>query len=709
MRREKNKTIFETHKNFLKKVFHKKKKENYTGFYLGEKIKYFIFGFLFSLIFVFIPLATFLAFNLMPNPQNLAQNLAPQTTKIYDRHGVLLTQIYADQNRTKVPLSKIPKNLINATVAIEDKSFYDNPGFDIFAIVRAFISDITGKQFQGASTITQQLIKSELLTPQISLSRKIEEVILSFWAQKIYSKDQILEMYFNQVPYGGSAWGVEAASQSYFNKDVGDLDLAQSAFLAGLPQAPSIYSPLSGSTLWQNRQHEVLAKMLSLGYINKKEYNAAIAEKLTFNQTQTFSQAPHFTDYVKNLLEEKYGPEIVEKGGLKVITSLDLNTQNMAQNIVTNEVSKDSSLNLTNAAALITNPKNGDILAMVGSIDYNQPVWGEVNLTTALRQPGSSIKVVTYSEALNKGFTESSLINDAPVCFPDGDHKYCPVNYDGKFHGIVPLFIAFANSFNIPAVKTLNAIGINNFVNQAKLLGISHINSNGYIGLSATLGGIDVTMLDMATAYDTVANSGNRVNLNPILKVTDANGNVLEQKNINNDQVLDPGIAYIISNILSDNSARSWEFGTNSPLFIPDKTVAVKTGTTDDKRDNWTIGYTPNITVTVWVGNDDNSPMNPALASGITGAAPIWHDIMTNLLTGKTDEKFSIPSDIYSENCQGRTEYFLKNTKPSQLDCNWKFSSSSVSVTPVPSVNPNPLPPVIIPPAVGNFHWDFLP
>lgn len=721
MRRENEKTIYEIGKPpfkrlklFFEKSFFKKKQENNSRFFLLGKIKYFTLGFLFSFIFIFIPVVSFIAFNLLPSPEILAKNLAPQTTKIYDRNGNLLTEIYADQNRTKVSLNKIPKNLKNATIAIEDKSFYQNPGFDIFSIFRAFISDITGQQFEGGSTITQQLIKSELLNSQISVSRKIEEVMLSFWAQKIYSKDQVLEMYLNQVPYGGSAWGVESGAQTYFNTDVWNLDLAQCAFLAGLPQAPSVYSPFTGSSLWKNRQILVLSRMLDLGYISKKQQQEAEKEKLVFKQKQNFSKAPHFTDYVINSLEKKYGSEIVEKGGLRVITTLDLNTQNMAQKIVTDEVNKDNYLNLTNAAALITDPETGDILAMVGSEDYNNPQFGQVNLTTSLRQPGSSIKIVTYSLALKKGFRESSLINDVPTCFPDGNNNYCPVNYDHKFHGIVPLYLAFANSFNIPAVKTLQAVGVTDFINQAKLMGISNISSNKYIGLSATLGGIDVTMLDMATAYDTLANFGSRVNLDPILKVTDANGSIIEQKTISQNQVIDPGIAYIISNILSNNNARSWEFGTNSPLFIPNQTVAVKTGTTDDIRDNWTIGYTPNRAVTVWVGNNNNTPMNPNLVSGITGAAPIWHSIMENLLKGEKDTKFTIPSDIYSQNCQGRVEYFLKGTSPTPIECNWKFQVPVIT----PSPTNNPIPSISMPtpgifhinlPVNGNFHWSFLP
>ncbi|HEV2340059.1 MAG TPA: transglycosylase domain-containing protein [Patescibacteria group bacterium] len=656
------------HKRFTKNHSRRRrKKKKIAKFYLiGLRFHYFVVGAFFSFLFLFIPLLLTVTAQMLPDITTLKLQQFPQTTNIYDRHHTLLYQIYATQNRTLIHLSNVPLNLQHATIAIEDKNFYNNPGFDITAIARAALSDIEGKSLQGGSTITQQLIKSSLLSPQQTVTRKLEEVFLSFLAQQVYTKDQILEMYFNQVPYGGTAWGIEAASQTYFGKEVRNLDLAQSAFLAGLPQAPTLYSPFeNNNNLWKKRQEDVLAHMRSLNYITALQEQEADKETLHFIQPRTPLLAPHFVMYIRSLLIQKYGLALVEKGGLNVITSLDLPTQNMAQQVVADEISKDEYLQLTNGAAVITNPQNGDILAMVGSKDYfASDIDGEVNLATSLRQPGSSIKIVTYAAALSRGFTPATILDDSPVVFKNPWETYVPVNYDGKFHGRVTLRTAFANSFNIPAIKTLNTIGIPVFVTTGRAMGISHLQDASQYGLSVTLGSADVTMLDMATAYGTLANYGNHIDLNPIISITDARGNILEQKNdIQKTPVISDGVAFLISNILSDNNARSWEFGTNSPLYIPNHTVAVKTGTTDSKRDNWTDGYTPNYVVIVWVGNNNNAPMSPVLASGITGAAPIWHDIMMQLLHSSPDHPFPIPSSIVSKPCLGHIEYFLKGTE----------------------------------------------
>jgi len=646
------------------------------------KLKYFILGIIFSFLFLFCPILFFITIQNLPNPNALSQTPLPQTTKIYDRHHILLYEIYATQNRTLISLSDIPTYLKEATIAIEDKNFYTNPGFDIAAIMRAFFSNISGNELQGGSTITQQLIKSSLLTPEKTLTRKMEEIILAFWAEKIYTKKQILEMYFNQVPYGGTAWGIEAASEVYFNKHVNNLDLAQCAFLAGLPRAPTFYSPFGATpNLWKNREKEVLNRMVELGYITKQQKQQAEEEELVFQPSQIPLHAPHFSFYIKNLLVKKYGLPTVEKGGLEVTTSLDLNLQNKAQSIVSDEVNKDAYLQLTNGASVITNPSNGDILAMVGSKDYNDPDGGNVNIATSYRQPGSSIKIVTYTSALAHGFTPASIIVDGPITFQSaGSANYSPVNYDGKWHGSITLRTAFANSFNIPAVKVLNTIGIPVFIDTAKKMGIESLIDPSQYGLSITLGGAEVTMLDMATAYGTLANQGNRVDLNPILKITDYKGTILEEKHIEPKPVIDPGISFIVSNILADNAARSLEFGSNSPLVIPGHTVSVKTGTSDNKRDNWTDGYTKDFVVIVWVGNNDNSPMSETLASGITGAAPIWHNIMAQLLQSKSDESPSIPINVIQKSCSGRVEYFILGTE-NTTSCNFP----SPSFTPFPA------------------------
>lgn len=648
------------------------------------KFRYFVIGTFFSFLFFFLPLLFFVFVLNLPNPNDLTLREVAQSTKILDRNGTLLYQIYANQNRTMISLNDVPKSLKEATIAIEDKDFYSNPGFDIMAIIRAAIADLKGEPLQGGSTITQQLMKTTLLTPEVTITRKVKEIILAFWAERIYTKDKILEMYFNQVPYGGTAWGVEAAAETYFGKHTKDLNLAESAFLAGLTQAPTTYSPYGQSpTLWKRRQKEVLTKMKDLKYITEKQRSQAEKEELNFQPPQVPIHAPHFVMYVRDLLIKEYGLPMVEKGGLIVTTSLDMKTQKMSENVVKNEVEKNAKLHLTNGAALVTNPKNGDILAMVGSKDYNDPNSGNVNLTTSLRQPGSSIKVLTYSAALSKGFTAATILDDSPVTFGSpGGTPYSPVNYDGRFHGRVSLRSALGNSFNIPAVKTLNMIGVPTMIELGKKMGITTWNDTSNFGLSLTLGAGETKMVDMATLYGTLANEGKKVNVNPFLSIKDYKGNIIQQKdneNIPSEQVLDPGVAFIISDILADNNARLQAFGTNSGLVIKGRRVSVKTGTSDNKRDNWTFGYTPTRLVSVWVGNNDNSPMDQKLASGITGAAPIWNQIMTNLLKNGVRESIAIPSDIVPKNCGGRTEYFIRGTQDS-ASC-IPSSTSSASLT----------------------------
>lgn len=629
------------------------------------KMKYVVIGGVIAFVFFFLPASFLIFISDLPKLSNLSVNYIPKSTKILDRNGNLLFEIYANQNRTIVPLSKVPKKLQEATIAIEDKDFYNHDGFDLRGIARAMYVDITKKDLQGGSTITQQLIKSALLTPEPTITRKVRELVLAFWAEKKYSKDQILELYFNYVPYGGTAWGVEAASNIYFGKDVSSLSLSESAYLAGLPQAPSQYSPFAGDgSSGKRRQKEVLNAMVEQGYITRNQASQAYAEKLVFKSSQVPIQAPHFVMYVKDLLVRKYGLFEVERGGLKVTTSLDIDTQKMAEQIVADEIDKDGYLGIGNGSALVTNPKNGDILAMVGSRDYfDTDHDGNVNITTSLRQPGSTIKLITYTLALSKGMTEATILDDTPltISYP-GSPSYTPVNYDGRFHGKVPLRIAFANSFNIPAVRVAQKLGVDELVSFGKQMGISSWGSSDNYGLSITLGAAEVTMTDLATAYGTIANSGSKVSLNPILQITDSDGKVLEQKEVKPEPVVSPGVAFIVSDILSDNKARSIEFGTNSPLTVPNQRVSVKTGTTDNKRDNWTIGYTPDILVATWVGNNDNTPLSQALASGITGAAPMWNRIMTNMLQGKDTSQVQVPEDIVQKQCFGFTAYFIRGT-----------------------------------------------
>lgn len=648
----------------------------------------FVFGILATFFCFFVPYSIHQWVRNLPNPSMLSRRDLAVSTQILDRNGALLYEIYADENRTPIPLSKMPKHLKQATIAIEDRDFYIHNGFSLKGIIRASTEILFNHRIQGGSTITQQLIKSALLSPEVSIIRKIKELLLAFWAERMYSKDEILEMYLNQVPYGGTSWGIESASKTYFNKDISALTLGEIALLAGLPAAPTDYSPFGNSPEKAfDRQSEVLRRMVEDGYITKEEATDALAEKIRFATPNISIRAPHFVMYIKDILEKRYGARRVEQGGLRVITSLDVTLQEKVQTIVNTNIEELTSLNVGNGAALVTNPKTGELLAMVGSKDYfDSDHDGNVNVTTALRQPGSSIKVVTYALALENGFTAASILDDSPVSYSiPNNPAYTPVNYDGKFHGPTPLRYALANSYNIPAVKLAARLGVSNIVSKGKLMGITSWNDASRYGLSITLGGGEVTMLDMAKVFGTLANKGVRQDLVPILEVTDYTGKVYERnKTDDGTRGVKEDVAWIISNILSDNIARTNAFGPNSALVIQDKTVSVKTGTSNDKRDNWTIGYTPSYVTTVWVGNNDNTPMNPYLSSGITGAAPIWHDIMTEILKDKPDEISTRSATILSLPCYfGRPEYFIKGSEPSGGRC---------QPIPTPSVSPSPNP-----------------
>ncbi len=656
-------------------------------------LQYFISGVVFTILFLLLPYNAYLWLTNLPNPQLLTQRDLEVTTKIFDRNGVLLFEIYADQNRTPIALSDIPDIVKNATIAIEDRDFYRHQGFSIRGIARALRENIVNKRVQGGSTITQQLIKSALLTPEVKLSRKIKEIILAFWAERIYNKNQILEMYLNQVPYGGTAWGIEAASLTYFGTSVKNLTLGQAALLAGLPAAPSQYSPFVSSERARARQAEVLRRMVEDGYITQQQSDDALKENLQLANPRIAIRAPHFVMFVRQLLEDRYGVRFVERGGLRITTSLDVDIQEKVQQILKNHIDSLQNLRVGNGAALVTNPRNGEILAMIGSKDYfNIPDEGNVNVTTSLRQPGSSIKVVNYAAALEDGFTAASILDDSLVVFnPAGSIPYTPVNYDGKFHGATPLRYALGNSYNIPAVKVLNKIGVTTMIEKGRLMGIESWQDESRYGLSLTLGGGDVTMLEMAKVYGTLANAGKRMDLAPILEITDYTGRVIEKaKPKEGVSAVTPEVSWIMSNILSDNTARINAFGPNSSLVIPGRTVSVKTGTSNDKRDNWTIGYTPSLVTTVWVGNNNNSPMDPFLTSGVTGAAPIWHDIMTELLKDKLDEVQPQPEDVIGVPCYyGKLEYFVKGTEPASGRC-----------APLPTPAPSPAPSGVPTPAL---------
>lgn len=655
--------------------------------FLSIKVRYFLIGSFATLIIVLIYQGYVFVKNL-PNPTSIGKVNYPLSSHIYDRNGKLLYEIFREQNRTPVSLKELPPYVYQATIAIEDKDFYHHGGISVVSgIIRAVKDTIIKKNLQGGSTITQQLVKSALLTPERTIQRKIKEIILAIWTEQLYTKDQILEMYLNQVPYGGSSYGIEEAAEVYFGKHANELTLEEAALLAGLPQAPSIYSPNANPQLALERRNEVLKTMKDQRYIDENSKLKAQNSKLEVIALKTAIKAPHFVFYVKSQLESLYGIRAIEEGGFKVTTSLDLDIQEQAEKILKEELDKLQNLNVTNGAILVTRPSTGEILAMVGSGDYFAAPSGAFNVTTALRQPGSSIKPIMYSLALQKNYTAATIIDDSPVVFNiAGSESYKPVNYDGKFHGKVPLRYALANSFNIPAVKVLSTIGVQNFINQASKMGITTWTDPTRYGLSLTLGGGEVTMIDMATAFGVLANDGYKTDLKSFIKVEDVNGAPLREMNAYKIRVLDQGISYILSDILSDNFARQWAFGPQSALVIPGYQVAVKTGTTNDKKDNWTIGYTPDFLVVVWVGNNDNTPMNPYLTSGITGAAPIWNRVMSYALKkySSGDNWYSMPDDVTSRTCYfGRTEYFLKGTEK-----NASCSEGLFGTTPTPTPNP---------------------
>lgn len=618
----------------------------------------------------------------LPSPEQLKTNNPSLTTKIYDRRGELLYKVYKDENRTLVQLQELPLHLIQATIAAEDKNYYNHPGISISGILRAAISNLTTGSLQGGSTITQQLVKNTLLTPEKTITRKVKEAVLALQIEKLYSKEEILEMYLNEVPYGGTAYGIEEASQQYFDKTATNLTLAEASLLAGLPAAPSTFSPLGNNPfLTKIRQNKVLETMVEIGYITKEEKEKALSANLTLNSKGIEIKAPHFVMYIRELLANNYENEQITKGGLEVTTTLDYKIQKLLQNLVTEEIERLAPLNVGNGAGMIVNPRTGDILAMVGSKDYfDFEQDGQVNVVLQPRQPGSAIKPITYALAFANGYTPATKISDTPVCYiSEGQPNYCPKNYDGKFHGEITLRTALASSYNIPATKILNHLGVSSMVKLARQLGITTWGNLSRFGLALTLGGGEVTMYDLAQAYSVFANQGKKTDLNPIITINNSDGIKIPYttEKVKDKYVISPLVAYQINDILSDPTARAPAFGYNSILNIPDHQVAVKTGTTNNLRDNWTIGYTQDLLVVIWVGNNDNTPMSH-VASGITGASPIWSKTMKALLIGKGTQIFPLPdtliassicpetTTLYCNECPSpaKIEYFIPGSEP---------------------------------------------
>ncbi|MGD9129325.1 MAG: PBP1A family penicillin-binding protein [Candidatus Woesebacteria bacterium] len=663
----------------------------------------------YGLIVVFLIALAVLIYILqdLPSPKRLTskENFAV-STQIFDRNGTLLYEIFAEENRTPISIEDLPAHVYQAAIAIEDKNFYKHLGFDLEGIARAVKSNMQGKRLEGGSTITQQLVKNALLTPERSVKRKIKEAILAIFTELLYSKEQILEMYLNYIPYGGTAVGIEAAAKQYFDKHAKDLTLEEAALLAGLPQAPSRFSPFgSDPEQAKIRQSDVLRRMAEDGYVTYLEAEKAKSAVLNYALSKTDIRAPHFVFYVRDLLYEKYGVETVEKGGLRVTTTLDLELQNTAQASLSAEIDKiGKRYRLSNGAAMVTKPNTGEILAMIGSRDYFDTANdGQVNVTLAQRQPGSSIKPIMYATTFQeKTLNPGSILLDVPTCFQIPSQKpYCPKNYDGTFKGAVPVRLALGNSLNIPAVKSLKTIGVIKFIEQATKMGITTWTDTSRYGLSLTLGGGEVRMIDMAQAFSVLSNKGVKVALTPILKIEDFRGKLIEELDIGEriehlnylntydddrskdgvQRVMDQAPAYMISHIMQDNKARTAAFGPNSKLVIPGQVVSAKTGTTNNMKDNWTIGFTPEFLTIVWVGNNDNTPMS-RIASGVTGAAPIWNNIMSFVLKDQEPIWQEKPSDVGSAHvCVNGMPPQLSDVKctPKNEELYWKKGKPSKS------------------------------
>ncbi len=629
-----------------------------------------------------------------------------ETTKIYDRTGKTLLYEVIDPragDRQWVALSQVPQLCRQAAIAIEDKSFYENPGFDWYGIARAFVSNLQGKGVQGGSSITQQVVKNTLIDPEErykqSYERKVKEVLLANEISRRYSKDQILEWYLNSNHYGNLAYGIDAAARVYFGKPVGKLSLGECSMLAAIPQFPAM-NPIDNPDLAKERQALVLDAMVRQGYVTPEESVATKYEELQISggvQARFDIKAPHFSIYARKWMEDHFGADMVYRGGLRVFTTLDLDLNNKAQEIVAQHVKQldADGKHVNNGAVVVMRPKTGEILAMVGSLDYwDDKINGKFNVATGLRQPGSSFKPFTYITLLSQGYSAATPFLDVRTAFQQpGFPPYVPEDYDRKYHGMVRMRLALARSYNIPAVRALEMAGIDNVIRTAHKMGITTLNRGlDYYGLALTLGGGEVKLVDMVYGFSVFANNGimagskaidsrpgfRTLDPVPVLRVEDRNGKVLwEFKQPETTQILDPRLAYLMTSILSDNSARCAAFGCPNVLEL-DRPAVAKTGTTNDFRDNWTLGYTPQVAVGVWVGNTDNTEMKGV--TGLTGAAPIWHDVMTAFLKDKPVEQFVRPDGLVervvdsvsgllpTKNSATVRELFIPGTEPKSYD-----------------------------------------
>jgi len=647
--------------------------------------------FVFSCAIILVGLTLVWASTLqIPSIDTIESNRITQSTKIYDSTGkILLYDAAQTTKRTVVPFDQISQHMKDATLSIEDKSFYTEGGVKFSSYLRALWADIISLSFsQGGSTITQQVVKNTVLTGDKTPTRKLKELVLSVKLDQTMSKDEIFNIYLNEISYGGNLYGVEEASEAFFGKSAADLDIAESAYLASLPQAPTHYSPYGKNlSALEARKNLVLKEMLADKKITQDEYNTALVEKVTFSlKSDNSIKAPHFVMYVKNYLEQKYGSDVLETGGLKVITTLNYDLEAKAEAIAkTYSAQNEANFNGSNDAFVVIDPATGGILTMVGSRDYfDTQIDGQFNVTTAHRQPGSSFKPFVYSEAFIKGYTPDTVLFDVPTQFnvncAVNDFTtsavtgcYSPGNYDNKFRGPMTLRDALAQSINVPSVKLMYLAGVQDSINLAESMGVQSLGDANQYGLTLVLGGGEVSLLDMTSAYSVFATEGVRNPYYSVQEVDDASGKILEQHQLEPTQVLDPEITRKISDILSDNVARAPDYGLTSPLYFPSRDVAVKTGTTNDYKDAWIIGYAPNVVVGAWVGNNDNTPMNKKVAGFIV--APMWRAFMDEVLAEYPVESFNKP--------QPDDSYTLKPV----LRGKWQGGISSITTN--PNFDPN--------------------
>jgi penicillin-binding protein 1C len=601
--------------------------------------------------------------NTLPDPESIVSRQVKESTKIYDRTGqTVLYDIYDEERRTVVPWEQIDDYMKKATLAVEDSGFYEHRGFDPRGIIRSIFKDLTsGSTAQGGSTITQQLVGNALVGRQKNITRKLQELILAIEVERRFTKDQIFAMYLNQVPYGTNAYGVEAASQTYFGVHASDLSLAQAALLASLVQRPSYLSPYGAHVdELLARKDYVLDRMRLLGYISEEERQTARQEVLQFKPKTAAISAPHFVLMARQYVIDKYGKDIVQSGGFKIITTLDADLQKQAEELVTKYAAINKAKYKANNAALVAiDPRTGEIKTLVGSADYfdieNQ---GNYNVATAQRQPGSAFKPFAYAAAFARGYPDSTVLWDVPTefnphCPPRatgikdsyGQDCYNPQNYSGTYSGAVTMRQALDRSLNVPSVQTLYLAGVDDTITLATKMGITTLGDRGRFGLSLVLGGAEVRPVDLVSAYGVFANEGIRVPWGLIERIEASDGTILEERHANPERVLDTQVARLMNDVLSDNDARAPVFGYNNPLFILGRQVAAKTGTTQENRDAWVMGYSPSLAAGVWVGNNDNTPMTRA-GAGISAAGPLWNAFMVAALKDSPIEEFVKPDPI---------------------------------------------------------------